>query len=277
MDAFIQKQDLKILLEMGKALWMDPRESQLATIDTLSAVTFLDLTPDRALEKAASAMLERVTQRSVVAGFRADLEAGMGIGQTFYRLAPEDRFLLVALHLGRWSYARLSRVFGESVEQIEMMAWSARLQFASNEKGVPYPAGAPVRGVHCPEYDPKRPWSQRFLDEEIVVGRERVYLQNHLMACASCREALNRCREAYYAIEQRLPHFSGEESGDSGNSRDFKMLESLESITRLNMGLRMPSDRTFFESLAVFVQRRDVQIALLVLAGFVAMKILRSI
>lgn len=274
MEAFIQKQDLKILVEMGRALWMDPRESQHATIETLSAVTLLDLTPDRALEKAAAALLERVKKRGGAANFRSNLEAGLGIGQSFYRLLPEERFLLVALHMGRWSYARLSRVFGEPAEQIEAQAWSARLRLASNEQGVPYPAGAPVRGPHCPEYDPKRPWTQRFLDEEIVSGRERMFFQNHLMACSSCREALGRCRETYYAIEQRLPRRSSEENPEQKD--DAQMLRSLETIARRGMVLRMPADRTLGESLAVFVRRRDVQFVLIAFGAIVAWKILRS-
>jgi hypothetical protein len=169
---------------------------------------------------------------------------------------PEERFLLAALHLGRWSCARLARIFGLPVEQIEALAWGARVRLISSQKGLPYPAGASTQGPNCPEYDSRRPWTQRFLDEEIASGRERLFFQNHLMACESCREALGRCRESYYAIERLLPRFSDEDRGDR------QMLRSLEAIAKRSLALRLPADRTFAESLAVFVRRRDIQVVL---------------
>lgn len=270
MEGLISERDLQTLVEVGKALWMDPRECQLATLETVSAVTLLELTPDRALEKAAAALLERVTRRGGAANFRSNLDAGMGVGQSFFRLLPEDRFLLVALHLGRWSYARLARIFGESVEQVEAHAWNARLRYVSSEKGTPYPAGAAGRGTNCPEYDARRPWTQRFLDEEIAGGRERLYFQNHLMACLSCREALNRCRETYYAIDRALPRMSAE------NASDTQILRSLESVTQKGLKLRSPSNRTFVESLAIFVRRTDIRYLLIFFGLFAAWRLLRS-
>lgn len=270
MEALFTERDLQTLVEVGKALWMDPRECQLATLETVSAVTLLELSPDRALEKAAAALLERVTRRGGAANFRSNLDAGLGVGQSFFRLLPEDRFLLVALHLGRWSYARLARIFGETVEQVETHAWNARLRYVSSEKGTPYPAGAAGRGTNCPEYDARRPWTQRFLDEEIAGGRERLYFQNHLMACLSCREALNRCRETYYAIDRALPRISAESPGDT------QILRSLESVTQRGLKLRSPSNRTFVESLAIFVRRTDIRYLLIFFGLFAAWRLLRS-
>jgi hypothetical protein len=256
----MNKDDLKVLAEVGRALWVDPHESQIATIETLSAVTLLDLTPERALERAAKALLERVTSRGLAANTRSNLNAGalLGMGQPFFRLLPEERFFLVALHLGRWSYARLSRISGETPEQIEELAWGARLQLAASEQVMIYPAGASVRGTNCPEYNSKRPWTQRFLDEEMSTGRERVFLQNHLMACDSCRGALTRCREVYYSIDRLLPRLN-EDSGD------VQMIRNLEKISRSGLGIRKPMERTFLEGLAIFGSRRDIQ---LVLAAF---------
>lgn len=257
-DALIHREDLKTLVEVGKALWRDPRESQSATLETLSAVSLLDLTPERAAEKAAAALLERVNRRGAAANFRSNLQSGLGASEPFYRLEPEERGLLVALHLGRWSYARLGRIYGESPEQIEALAWNSRVKLISMLKNVQYPAGASTQGPNCPDYDAHRPWTQRFLDEEIPNGRERVFFQNHLMACQSCRDALNRCREAYYAIERVMPRISPDEKGDAA------ILRSLHSLSRQVKGMLRPVERTFGETLVVFVQRRDVQIALLI-------------
>jgi hypothetical protein len=244
--------DLKILAEVGRALWMDPRQSQIATVETLSAVSLLDLTPERALERAAAALLERVTSRGMAANTRANLTAGMGMGQPFFRLMPEERLLLVALHLGRWSYARLSRIFDETPELIEQKAWSARIQLAATEAVQAYPAGASTRGPNCPEYDAQRPWTQRFLDEEIATGRERIFLQNHLMVCKTCQQALKRCRDVYYAIDRLLPRLN-EEAGDT------QLLKHLEKISRRGLGLKTPVERTFVESLAIFLRRTDIR------------------
>lgn len=264
----IEKHDLKTLAEMGKALWANPRESEVAMIETLSAVTLLDLTPERAVEKAAAALLERVTGTGGAVNFRANLASQLGMTQPFFRLAAEERFLLIALHLGRWSYGRIARIFKITPEQVEIAAWSARLRFASLQigmagaQGFAYPTGAPQRGPNCPQYDSQRPWTQRFLDEENSTGRERVFFQNHLMACSSCREALHRCREAYYAIEGALPGIAE----TSGEGEDARILRTLQAVTRQSLGIRLPVDRTFAETLEVFARRRDVQFTLAFLA-----------
>jgi hypothetical protein len=134
-------------------------------------------------------------------------------------------------------------------------------------KGVVYPAGSTILGPNCPEYDAHRPWTQRFLDDEIPPGRERIFFQNHLMACASCRDALSRCREAYYAIEKELPRVSPAESGDAS------VLRLLQSISRQARGLARPIERTFLETLEVFIQRRDVQVALVFLGLLMAWRL----
>ena len=262
----MNREDLRALIELGRALWADPRESDLATVETLSAITLLDLTPDRALERAASALLERVRNRGLAADTRASLS--VGAGDPFFRLYPEERMLLVSLHLGRWSYARLSRIFGISARQIEEMGWRARIELVSALPAANYPAGAPSRGSRCPEYDSKRPWTQRFLDEEIPSGRERIFLQNHLMACESCRGALARCRELYYAIDRVLPRLN-QSGGDDG------VLRSLEAIARRGSLLKSPTQRSFAETLEIFTRRPGVRWALSVLAALVIWRIFR--
>jgi hypothetical protein len=261
MKDMVQGRDLRTLAEVGKALWMDPREREVATLETLSAVMLLNLTPDRVVERAAKGMLERVTRRGRAANFRSNLDAGLKPGQTFFNLTPEDRFLLIALHLGRWSYGRLARVWKCSAEEIETQAWTARLRFAASEKTATYPAGASSGGAHCPEYDSSRPWTQRFLDEEITSGRERLYLQNHLMACDSCRDALRRCRESYYQIERVLPRIASEVEEDA------QLLKAVETVSRRSLGILYPADRTFIETWEIFSRRWDIRVALILLGG----------
>ena len=65
-NAPLHKEDLRALAEVGKALWLDPQQSRAATLETLGLVSLMDLTPDRAVEKAAAALLERVTSRGDV-------------------------------------------------------------------------------------------------------------------------------------------------------------------------------------------------------------------
>jgi hypothetical protein len=262
----IHKEDLRALAEVGKALWMDPRESRAATLETLSAVSLLDLTPERIVERAAAALLERVTSRGNARNLRGNLEAGLGMGHAFYRLTPEERFLLAALHLGRWSYARVGRILEQSAEQVEAQAWSARLKLLSLLSGAVYPAGASAQGHNCPDYDPHRPWTQRFLDEEIPSGRERVFFQNHLMACTPCRDALGRCREAYYAIERAIPR----------EDKNTPIVQSLETVTRQGYGFKNPTERTFLETLAIFARRPDIRLVLALLLALIVWRLLRG-
>ncbi len=151
----------------------------------------------------------------------------------------------------------MGRILGVEPSVVEQRAWDARLRFASAAGLKIYPAGASQLGASCPSYDARKPWTQRFLDEEISSGRERLFLQNHLMACASCREALGRCRELYYALDRGLPR--GEESLLS------RSVAHLALISRESQGLRSPSDRSFRESLEVFTRRSNVRIALAIL------------
>lgn len=268
--------ELQSLIDLGQALWLDPRERELALTETLAAASLAgaargrlvpshDDSPGPLVERTASALLGRVLSRGGAANFRSNIDAGVGIGSTFFSLAPEERFLLIALHLEHWSYARIARVFGESARApeegaraVEIAAWRARLRFLAMTPGLPYPTGAPARGLSCPEYDSARPWTQRFLDDEITSGRERLFLQNHLLACEACRGALRRCREAYYALEGALP----------ARAADARLLTALARASRQSVGIRTPTQRTFVETLAIFIRRREIALVLLAFSLF---------
>jgi hypothetical protein len=78
------------------------------------------------------------------------------------------------------------------------------------------------------------------------------------MACASCRESMARCRDLYFSIEKSIPRLNGAE-GDP-------LLENLEGVIETGRLVANPYQRTLVQSLAIFVQRRDVQVALVLLA-----------
>jgi hypothetical protein len=204
------------------------------------------------------------------------------IANPFYRLEPIQRLILTALHRGRWSYERLSRVLGERAETIEELAWAARVELAVSAKGtglfpkVSYPAGARQAGSHCPEYLAGRPWTQRFLDEEIRAGSERLFFQNHLMACDSCRAALSRCRELYYAIEALIPgaDLDSAERGPEGKGDGPGWIERLGAISSQSNKVRHPVELSFTETLAIFVRHRETQVLLCILAVLAIMRVM---
>src|SRR4051794_22698662 len=53
------KGDLITYSRLGKAFWVNPQDSRRTTLDTLSITTLLNLNPERTLEKASAALLER--------------------------------------------------------------------------------------------------------------------------------------------------------------------------------------------------------------------------
>lgn len=245
------ERDLKTYIELGRALWSDPERAHPYVVETLSAVSLLDLPEDKTLERASSVMLNQAMRQGSATQTRQNLESGH-FQHPFFRLLAAERFILSALHQGRWSYARLSRVMGLPPEKIEAVAWKARAEIGA-DRGV-VALGVKLAGPNCPEYDLDRPWTQRFLDEEMPTGRERVFLQNHLMACDSCRQALNRTRDLYYAVEKILPQPTGNESA---------LISDLRAVRRKGLRLRRrASETTIAEGFVALIRQRDFQVFL---------------
>ena len=196
----MRTEDFQILSQVGQALWFQQERWKRATVETLTAVSMLDLLPESALERTTQALLEKAN--------REGPEANAGaLDHPFYRLIPEERLTLAALHVAHWSYGRLSRVLSLDEKQVTALAWNARLRlssFSSGKRPLFYPAGAKVAGARCPEYDATSPWTQKFLDDEMP-ARERIFLQNHMMACQSCRKALATARDLYFRVDGMLP------------------------------------------------------------------------
>ena len=260
----MEKDDLKTYSQLGRALWASPEKSDPISAETLSAVSLLPLSEDRKIERAAQALLYRAVQLGSASLTESNLAS---IADPFFRLEPRQRFILIALHQGRWSYARLGRILAVSPQEFEQECWSARLTMAQGLSKVNYPAGSKMGGFSCPEYHSDRPWTQKFLDDEFDTSRERIFLQNHLMACDPCREALQRCRTFYYALEELLPK----------NPTNDRLINSLQMI--LEKDVKPPSlggqsyGRIFFEFIRA---RRDVQIILGGLLIFILFKFLHG-
>src|ERR1700746_2093587 len=104
----MNQNDLNLVSNLGQSLWAQPEQSPAITRETLAAATLLDSNPERALECALQALLDRANKK----GMYARVPTG------FNALFPEERFILLALHQGRWSYARIARVVRESVEMV---------------------------------------------------------------------------------------------------------------------------------------------------------------
>jgi hypothetical protein len=246
--------------KLGKALWADTQYSKKYTLDTVSAVALLSLTPERALEKAATALLERAKVGGNALNSSINVQR---LNESFFRLSLEERFILVTLHCGHWSYSRISRILGCTEEFVQEAAWRARLQIS-----IPNTVSAPVtlKG-QCPEYHQRRPWTQRFLDEEISNAGERFFLQNHLLVCSSCFQVLNRCRDVYFRVDDRMSEWVG---GDS-------IVSALEAVLKVNPVAPTRSERTLMQSLSVFVKKWDVRFMLAALGLLVIQMILRFV
>lgn len=272
----LQSQDVLTLTRLGSALWANAEHSRQASMETITAVSLMDLTQDRAIERSASALLAL----SARAGAASNADA---LGSPFYRLLPEERLILFALHSARWSYARIARVLEESEETIARIAWSARTALGASVRV--YAAAAGSRLSSCPEYDAYSPWTQRFLDDEAQT-RERHFLQNHLMACEGCRQTLNRSRNLYYAIERLLPFPCSEVSPGEKDSpaaraqraavarseQETKLLT--ETLERASFALGR-SPMTFTRSLRAFIRKPDVLIAVSFLVGLLVYRLMR--
>jgi len=175
------------------------------------------------------------------------------VASPFFRLAPEERFLIAALSGPRWSYARSAKVLGWTREQVEEVAWRARVSLGL-ASGAQMPSGSLTKAT-CPEYIPERPWTQAFLDEELD-KRRTLFLQNHLMGCEGCRKALDRARHVVVQGEALLGEVRGE-----------RALE-LASVYREGRAMNNPSMRSHGENVSAFLRSAAGQRAALGTLGF---------
>jgi len=235
---------------LGATLWENQKRAREVTSETLAAVSSLR-TPglrEDFYDLAVQTLLDRALREKKV----------LNLFHPFYRLETEERFALFALHNAQWSYARIAKILRVTPLVLQELAWRARLQLSGQ-----IPLGPRRLRANCPDYDARRPWTQRFLDEEIHSGQERLFFQNHLMACDSCRDSLSGCRDLYYSIEKKFPSLAP-------NRAETDLLEKfLETPTDID-----PSSWSLgWIAFKKFMSKRDVQTLFLFLALLVAIRL----
>ncbi len=238
---------IKSLTRISRSLWGDLEKSVAIGADTLTTVCLLRLSDERTLERAAKVMIERAERNP---------PRLLALQHPFFRLAPVERFLLTALHIEKWDYGKVARTLGVEVNLIEPWAWATRIKYAFQEMdtGLDYPHGPASLGPSCPAYDPGQPWTQRLLDDELG-KQERLFLQNHLLACEKCRRTLDLSRRVFFKIEGVIPVKDVQPEIEAASERIYRIWKSGESAFR-------PVKTTLKESLVVFFNQTSVQIVL---------------
>ncbi len=193
----MDRDHVRSLTRISRSLWGDGDRSVEISENTLTSVSLLHLSDDLTIERASKVMIERAEKNPPKL---------LKLNHPFFRLAPIERFLLTALHLEKWSHTKIARALGIEKNLIEPWAWATRMKycFQELEANIHYPHGPAHLGPVCPEYNPSAPWTQRLLDDELG-KRERMFMQNHLMACDRCRKALEHTKTMFFKIEALIP------------------------------------------------------------------------
>ncbi len=271
--------ELPALALLSTALWSDGGHGERVTLESMTAVLMLDLSSSRMVEKLSTVLLSRAQKDGVAPNAES-------LGNQFFRLDPEERLVLISLHRGKWSYDRISKILGVTAEKVQELAWAARLHLIYSPEsasilaqqggysklvpqGLIHPTGSLFNGVRCPEYHPGRPWTQRFLDQESTT-REKHFLETHLKGCDQCRKALSRARTLYYSAERLLPEVP--KNSPTARERLEAMAQTLVRAARF----KHPIDRSFGETMEIFVQRPEIQLAISALVVLVAFHFLRK-
>ena len=235
-------EDLEAITTLSQALWPDPERSSRVASETLAAVSTITLEPELVIERTSIALVQRAGRDGVPPAAK--------IQNSFYRLTTEERAVLSALHRSKWSYARVGKLLGRTSDEIAELAWGARMELVAGSLGgtqIPYPIGSGPALVDCPEYNPRKPWTQTFLDSELL-ATDRIFLQSHLMNCRSCRQVLQNARKLYYAAESRVPE-----------PREMVLqMDVLARSGKRASQARNPTEVGFIEGLLGFLARKEV-------------------
>jgi hypothetical protein len=220
----VNKEDIRSLSRISRSLWGDTDRSVAISEDTLTSVSLLNLTDDGVIERASKVMIERAEKNPPTL---------LKLNHPFFRLAPIERFLLTALHIEKWTYARIARTLGIEINLIETWAWATRLKYCFQEMDaqVEYPRGPASLGPVCPEYNASNPWTQRLLDDELG-KRERMFLQSHLMGCDRCRKALELTKNMFFKVEALIPVKESSAEIEYATDRIFDVWKQGESTFR---------------------------------------------
>lgn len=254
----MRTEDLRALSHIGKALWANPNQATAYPLETFSAVNLITPDEERVIERTSQALLERATRDGSNA-------TAQGVQNPFYRLSAEERFILSALHVGKWTYGRIAKILGKTSEQISELAWSSRVHLSVARQSLPggmpapHPTGSKLESVECPEYHPARPWTQSYLDSNLA-STEKMFIQEHVQTCASCSQALSRARVVLLTAQSLIPRAYDLDELDKGYHR----------VIRRSKAITAPDEVSFLESLGIFFSRPEVQIRIFILgAGLV--------
>jgi len=253
-------QTTRSLSRISHSLWGDFKKSIPMSEDVLSSVGLLQLNGEETLERASKVLIERAEKSP---------PSALSLQHPFFRLSPIERFLLTVLHVENWSYSRVARVLGIEQRLIAPWAWAARMKFCFQEMpgSTEYPRGPTSLGPRCPDYDVTEPWTQAFLDEEIG-ARERMFLQNHLMACDQCRRSLDLSRKMIFKIESMIPVKYANEDAEQAALRLLETWKSGESAF-------YPIKTTFSQSLTALFEKPQTQTVAVILLGATAILLKR--
>jgi hypothetical protein len=253
LGSILDKDSIKSLTRIGRSLWGDLDRSFAISEDALTTVSLLQLSGERTVERASKVMIERAERNP---------PRLLALQHPFFRLTAMERFILTALHIEKWSYGRVGRVLNVETSLIETLAWASRLKLCFQELNaeIEYPRAPSTLGPSCPEYNLSSPWTQRMLDDELG-KRERLFLQNHLMACEKCRMSLNMTRKMFYKIEGVIPVRDAAFEMEAATNRIYDNWKAGESAFR-------PIKTTVSESIVKFLNDPKIQLSLAGLSLF---------
>lgn len=256
------------IAQLGAVLWTDPEQGVRAVTESYAAVRLLKLADAQELERVAQSLIYRATRQGTQTFSRALAQNA----HPLFRLGIAERTALIAAHLLHWSYERLSRVLEVSAEEAEALLWSARLSFcgqlALSGKRIVYPAANPPRSVRCPDSPSGRPWFQRLMDEEVHNGGERLFLQNHLVDCESCRASFLRAKDFFYALDQELAALMQVQRTQEG-ALTSTLLRTQAALNSAEAAMA----ETGLSSIRALLRKRDVQVVLLLSAVALAWRL----
>jgi hypothetical protein len=236
-------EELKSLSYMSEALFPGSlAEGGSALRDTVGAISVLGVGGEKLEDRAAKALLERSSKMSSSFTSRK-------VHLPFFRFPPRERLVLIALNRSKWTFSRIGVLLDLPKEHVEEIAWRVRISLAASGgfSGV-YPSQGVQKKPSCPDFNPFRPWTQRFLDQEIS-KMERMFLESHLLSCDYCKEALMRSRGVYYAADKHVPEVRDEDVN--------KITRELSVIFEKGAKLSNPVQQSVLYLVFSFFTRRD--------------------
>jgi hypothetical protein len=244
----MRNEDLQLISTLGRALYANPAQAESRSLETVAAISTLEsVSESEFLTRALGLMLHQAERD----GLRTNSGA---MASPFFRLSPKERFILFLLHSGRMSYRKLAGLLGAEAEEVQTLAWMARMHIASSpeiRKQAPHPSGSSNLKHDCPEFDRTRPWTQKLLDDEMG-PKELSFIQNHTAVCSDCRRALSSTRELYYAVEKTIPLRIERDRAEALGNQMQKALRR----TRIQAG-NLPTDLKFSEAISLFLSKRE--------------------